>query len=431
MVVYKSVEQVVRDMIKWAIGIGSQITDWSVGTPQRQIIEGAASEIETVNFQIKLLEKDSLVQTATGAGLDRKVGDFSMERLTQQKATTQIRFWAEALPGSDIPIPIKTRLLSKDGKTYETTASATFTMTQPLDTDSDLEYVTYGKYILDGVPARALEYGEQGNNGRGEIDSIVNPITGIDGAINTSPATGGFTTENDERLRNRALNQLSIIGKGVKDTYIALCFESDRRICANFQNDAGVLSCLVNNANWNTNCFDGTYVQCNQFTRHDRVLRARAVGGLRGTGTVDVFVVADEAGGVPPQWLLDRIELFLADYAPLGTDVKASAQIFTEYRPKMTVQKTAEFSGVFYNNLLKGDILKALATFCDYTTWNYGQDLLLTDLQEVLGAVRGVYDYTIDSINGGLPANVVLGPNDLPKFMSESGDLTILEFGGF
>jgi len=436
MIVYKTVEQIVRDMIKWVIGIGSNVKDWSIGTPQRQILEGAGSEIETVNFQIKLLEKASSLQTATGADLDNKAGDYTTERLTEQKSTTQLRFWVEAASylTTDVNIPVGYQVQAKNGVNYETIASALFKGSanvggpQPLDTDTDSP--TYGKRILDGVPIRALETGEGGDNGKQEIDQVINPIAGIDGFINMSPAVGGFSVESDERLRSRALRQLSSRAHGIRDAHESWAFESDRIICANFENDGGVLDCKVNNANWQTNCFDGTYTPCNQFTRHDRVLRARAVGRVRGTGSVDVYIVSDESGGIPPAWLIERIEDYLAEKAPLGTDIRVFAQTFIDYRPVVQIEKTEEFSGSYYNSSLKSRILQNLVSYYSYAKWNYGADLLLTDLQEVIGGLRGVYDYRISSINGNAPANIVLSENELPKLTMIASDISLVEFGG-
>ncbi|HUT63119.1 MAG TPA: baseplate J/gp47 family protein [Anaerolineae bacterium] len=436
MVVYKNVEQIVRDMIKWVIGIGSTVTDWSIGTPNRQVIEGAASEVETVNFQIKLLEKASSLQTATGADLENKVGDYTVERLTNQKSTTQLRFYVDPLNyvATDVNIPIGYQVQAKNGVNYETIASALFkgsaNVGGPQPLDADVDSPTYGKRILDGVPIRALEVGEGGDNGKQEIDQVINPISGIDGFINMSPAVGGFSVESDERLRSRALRQLSSRSHGIRDAHESWAFESDKIICANFENDGGVLNCKVNNGNWQSNCYDGTYQQCDQFTRHDRVLRARAVGRIRGTGTTDVYIVADESGGIPPAWLIERIQDYLTLKAPLGTDIRVYAQTFVGYRPVIEVEKTEEFSGAFYNSSLKSTILQNLVSYYSYAKWNYGTDLLLTDLREVIGSLRGVYDYRINNINGNAPANIVLTDSELPKLTMISSDITLVEFGG-
>ena len=151
---------------------------------------------------------------------------------------------------------------------------------------------------------------------------------------------------------------------------------------------------------------------------------------MRGTGTVNVFLVADESGGTPPAWLIERVESYLAGKAPMGSDVKAFAQVYVNYLPSILVEKTEEFSGSFYNSALKTNILKTIVSYYSYARWNYDADLLLTDLREVIGSVRGVYDYQVSQINGSAPANVVIGRYELPKVIMTVSDITLVEFGG-
>ncbi len=442
MVVYKSVKQIVRDMIEWAVGVGSTITDWSVGTPNRQIIEGAASEIETLNFQVKLLEKNSHIQTATGADLDEEVEERGLERLTPQKASGQVTFYRATLPSAPITIPIGTRVQAKDGTNYETTITATFLTTARKETNTEfIGTPVEGQFVLSGVAVEAVQEGEEGNQGSEELDFLVQPISNgsgdtIENVISLSPIIGGQTQESDERLRSRALRFLSEAGRGVRDFYETLAFQSDDNICLHFQDDGGLLDCVIQNANWQVNCFDGTFLQCDQFARHDRVLRARTIPRARGTGTVDVAIISNFGGGTPPQWLLDRIDAFIALKAPAGTDVKAVPQSgstagLVDYTPVFNVEKTNVFDGVHNDTPLKTRLLKALVNFYNTTTYNYGDDAILTDLEAIIKSVEGVNDFSITAINGSPPKNIVIGPDQLPLFGSSADDITIFEFGNF
>lgn len=183
----------------------SPISDTSVGSVARTLIEAVAVEIAQAYDKMEGAYLSGFIDTAEGKALDMVVSLLGVERKGAQYATGGVVF-SRMNPVSEVVIPRGTRVSTRasdpeQAKIYETT----LTVRIPRGV-SETE-----------VPVRALSPGEGGVTDYDTITVLDTPIVGVDSVTNRRPTTVGGGRESDEELRERARSVVLSAGRSTVD----------------------------------------------------------------------------------------------------------------------------------------------------------------------------------------------------------------------
>lgn len=88
----RTLEQILSDMIDY-VQANSDISDFSVGSAARTILEAAALEDDEQYFQMAQILSAFSIFTAKGEKLDRRVADYGISRLEAKKAQGKVQFF--------------------------------------------------------------------------------------------------------------------------------------------------------------------------------------------------------------------------------------------------------------------------------------------------------------------------------------------------
>ena len=91
----KTVNQILEDAITYLIGIGSQITDFNQGTPQREILKSVAIELQREYYALWLLYNGAFLDTAEGEYLDKLVKILGLSRRSANPASGHLTFYGD------------------------------------------------------------------------------------------------------------------------------------------------------------------------------------------------------------------------------------------------------------------------------------------------------------------------------------------------
>jgi hypothetical protein len=176
----------------WRADSRSPLTDISVGSVTRTLVEAISRELVVVYEQINLAYLAGFIDWAEGTSLDFVVSILDVQRRTADFAQGDVTFFRST--GSDsITIPAGTRVATSAGDAvFETSSLRTL---QPGQSN-----VT--------VPVRATVPGADGMVGAGGITRLLVGIQGIDRVTNTDATTTPAAAETDDELRRRAKAKL-------------------------------------------------------------------------------------------------------------------------------------------------------------------------------------------------------------------------------
>lgn len=97
----RTFEEILSDMVAYAQA-RTDITDFSVGSVARTLLEAAALEDDEQYFQMTQLLDAFRIVTATGEDLDRRLADFNIARLPAQSAFGTVRFFNKNLTADQV-----------------------------------------------------------------------------------------------------------------------------------------------------------------------------------------------------------------------------------------------------------------------------------------------------------------------------------------
>jgi hypothetical protein len=179
----------------------SPLSDINVGSVTRTLGEAIGREVATVYQQINQAYRSGFVDTAAGKSLDFVVAILGVVRKTKDFAIGQVTFFRDPTAGDgNITIPEGTALSTAKGE-------ATFVTTQ-------MRTLQRGQVRID-LPVRAgdASKGEAGIVKSGAINTLSQPITGVNRITNFEDTILGTEDESDEELRARAKAVLRGLGK--------------------------------------------------------------------------------------------------------------------------------------------------------------------------------------------------------------------------
>lgn len=130
----RNYEQILTDMIAH-VRANTTITDFSVGSAIRTILEACALEDDEQYFQMVQLLDAFRVATARGTDLDERAADFNLTRLQPKQAVGTVR--------------IQNGGLTRDSLTFNTASGAT---SLQLDDSSDFPTAPFNIRIGEGTP---------------------------------------------------------------------------------------------------------------------------------------------------------------------------------------------------------------------------------------------------------------------------------------
>jgi uncharacterized phage protein gp47/JayE len=200
----KSYEEIVNSLLE-ELQRRSPITDTSVGSVARTLIEAISVELVQTYEKADEAYQSGFIDTAQGKALDNVVALLGVERKGAQYATGSIVFMRNN-PVSEVVIPQGTRVSTRgvdpsQAKIFETTLT-----------------VRIPKGISEAeIPIRALTSGEEGVTDYDTITRLDSPIVGVDSVSNRKPTTVGGGRETDEELRERTKSLVLSAGRSTVD----------------------------------------------------------------------------------------------------------------------------------------------------------------------------------------------------------------------
>jgi len=191
------------------------------------VIEGPAEEFSRLYEKAEEVSLNQALETSNPEGLKSLGINENKRKKAGVPATVDITFFSNTAPVSDINIPINTIVTTRVGISSLEVKFRTLRNSKMYASLANT-YINSetGKYEIT-VEAEALVAGKNGNVGAYNINSIVNPITGINGCYNALAASGGTDVESDDAFRQRLA-----IGKrgntiGTTDGLLSIVLENE------------------------------------------------------------------------------------------------------------------------------------------------------------------------------------------------------------
>jgi uncharacterized phage protein gp47/JayE len=176
------------------------LTDLSVGSVTRTLMETFARELALTELSLKFIYESGFLETATGSSLDKVVALTGVKRLPAGYPTVRITFRrAPGTPGR-ISIPATTPVVDDSGNRYLTLESLT------------LEPYEESREVLAAGETAGTAAVDQG-----ALQRLETMIAGIGEVINLKPSGQQSAAESDDNLRRRAGNALHGAMRGTLD----------------------------------------------------------------------------------------------------------------------------------------------------------------------------------------------------------------------
>lgn len=352
--------------------ISSTLTDFNDGSVLSNIFDTISEEIGSyVYVNLQDLYDNLFIATASGAGLDARVADFTLVRKQASSAEGQVIFSRATPYNQDFLIPI-----------------GTVVQTQSTDTVQGVQFQTIEDKTLAAnelsviINVEAIQSGIAGNINSNSISVILNPPAGIETVTNTEIFTGGTDIETDDELRARvplflqslargtitAIEAVSLSVTGVKNITI---IEPDP--------PTGVFNVLVD---------DGTGSATSTLIREVK----NAINGL---GTYETA------------------------YRPIATQANVLAPIKFSVNIVMAIEVETNYTF----SIVQTNIMDALEAYL--ATLSAAQKVKRAEIIRVAKEVAGVAN--IDTVNMSINGNTTIDLVIATNYVARSGLLTISE----
>jgi uncharacterized phage protein gp47/JayE len=208
----KSFTQLVTDMATAIQGRAAVLTDFTVGSILRSVVEAVAAVSVWLESLILLLLQTTRASTSSAGDLDTWVTDYGVTRLGAAFATGLCTF-ARFTNTLQAVIPIGALVQTSDG-------SQQFQVV--IDLTNPAYNVTLGGYVIApgassvSVLVQAVVAGSKGNAAAGAITVIAQAMQYVDTVTNALAYTNGSDAESDTALRARFVSYIASLSKATK-----------------------------------------------------------------------------------------------------------------------------------------------------------------------------------------------------------------------
>ncbi len=306
-----------------------------------------AGEIYSQKTSEDFLLRQMFPTTATGRYLDMHAAERGLNRKSAIKTKGKLRFYCDQAATQNITVP-------------KGCIVCTYNDGVRFECDNDYTIEAGQTYVTADVTA--LEAGAVGNVNGGTITVIVTPVAGVDRVYNGAVFKGGVDEETDESLRQRLLDSYKNVSNGTNKAYYKSLALSV----------AGVYSVGVIPKN-------------------------------RGTGTVDVFVCAQ--GEEVSSDVLGEVNELLQTQREVNVDVRAfnASGTYVQFCVEIAVAEGYDF------NTVKEKCIENVENYI--SALGIGQDVLLSNIGDILHHTEGVYNYNFITSYG---TDVVIEDDEYP-----------------
>ena len=348
----KTIDEIYRELLEVFSDQSGYLPSASCDLSAR--LYAVAAQVQALYLQASWVLDQAFPQTAQGQYLDYHAETRGISRSVATAAEGYLRFLVDTAVGQDLEIPEGTVCMTGDGVRFATI--------QP-------GVLTAGTMQTD-VLARAMEPGSAGNVAAGTVTLMAVPPAGVRRCSNPVAFAGGADQESDEALRQRILDSYRRLPNGANAAYYEQVAMS-----------------------------------------YPGVASAKAVGRVRGIGTVDV-TVATEAG-LPGEELLEEIQDYLEQRREIAVDVLVQGPeevavdiaVSLQAAEGYTYDEAEDAADAAIRALFTGDLL--------------GRSVTLAQLGNTLYALDEVENYHFTSPTADVAADVT----ELPRL----GTLTITD----
>ena len=338
---------ILQDMVDWIIANQDKITDLNEGSVIRSFCEAVALEIEQLYIK-------------TRVGFDRELKSvpfyaFNFTKEGAQKASGTVKFSRTGTSGT-IDIPAGTLIATADGIQFETTEDG---------------FIQDGETESQGINIKAVEEGRDSNVPANTIDTIITPISGVEGVYNPTSTTGGQDEESDAEYLKRFQEFIEGLGKS---------------------NKAGLIA------------------------------GAKSVEGVRSASVVEHFppeagynvtVYIDDGAGNASQDLIDAVKsVLIGDRTSGNPGYKAGGINLRVLAPtKVTIDVAVEITddGTFSQATIEYNVKQAIENYIN-NLW-IGDDVIQNKIIEVIMAVSGVADLNLTDPG----SNIAIGEGQIAR----------------
>ncbi len=312
----------VQNMSASAQGACAELTDITVGSVTRALLEASASVALWLQFLILQTLSMTRLATSTGSDVDSWVGDFGLSRLPAVAATGSVTLTALSPQSQSAVVNIGAVVKTSDGLL---SFAVTEDVTNTAWSASTQAYVRPAGTVSISVPVQAMAAGSSGNVQAGTINLLGQSIVGIDTVTNLLPLTSGLDGESDASLRSRFVLYINTRSRATADAivYAALSVQQ------------GLSATVLENTD--------------------------AAGDPR-PGTLTVVV--DDGSGAPPAALLAAVATAVDPVRPVGAIVAVvgPALLSVDIALTLTLAAGANFASVQQN------VVTALTKYVDGLT---------------------------------------------------------------
>jgi hypothetical protein len=194
-----------------ALAVSEPELDTSVGTPVRKILDVVAESVAAAYVDQHLLNYQLDIDSKRGADLDDFVAVFGFTRFAAQRGTGVVTFARPTPADQDYPIAAGTQV------TTATSVPAVFATVSPA-------ILQRGVSSVD-VPVQAIVGGQSGNLAANTLVRLASPASGVASVTNSSPTTGGTSSEDDLALIDRFKRTVFRSLAGTEDMFLGLSLE--------------------------------------------------------------------------------------------------------------------------------------------------------------------------------------------------------------
>ena len=191
----RSMDEIVSAMISWIAGVSGEVTDFSVGSRMRTIVEAIAQEQEELYLEI--------FAAITAAIPELLFDGFQFPARSARRTTGVVTFSRAAAAGEDYAIPAETIVATLASETDESLQFETVEEVTIATGETEIE-----------ATVRALVAGAEHNVVAAAISRVEATIDGVEAVTNAAGFTTGSDAESADARAERFLTYIGNLARG-------------------------------------------------------------------------------------------------------------------------------------------------------------------------------------------------------------------------